>query len=100
MLTLIQNVSILAAISVVICEYLSKFTKVEGFSAQIQSWVVAIVVAFIANMLGYGFESISLFTDLLNGLFVGLVANGLFDIPLIKSTLTWIHARTSNTDKS
>lgn len=96
-LSSIQNVmivvSILAAVSIVLTEYLSKLTKLNGFAAQVQSWVVSIILASIANVLGLGFGNVNLFTDLLCGLLVGLVANGTFNIPLTKTILTWIKAR-------
>ena len=41
---LITNVAIMAALVVVATEYLSKLTKVEGLWAQIQSWVVAVLL--------------------------------------------------------
>jgi len=89
----IKNACILAAISVILCEYLSKITKANGFFAQFQSWVVAIIVAFVANAFGFGFGSISWFTSILLGIFVGLVANGIFKIPWMQTILVWIKAR-------
>lgn len=92
-LSFIQNVAILAAVVVVLSEYLSRLTKADGFWAQFQTWVVAFIVALIANVLGLGFGSASWFTDALLGVFIGLVANGIFNIPFTQTVLVWIKAR-------
>lgn len=91
---LVTNVAILAALVVVVSEYLSKLTKFEGFWAQAQSWAVSVVLAGIASYLGIGiFTNITVFAVLLYGLLVGLVANGFFEIPYTKTVLVWIRAR-------
>ena len=91
---LITNVAILAALVVVASEYLSKLTKAGGFWAQFQSWAVSVVLAGVASYLGLGiFPNVSLLAILLYGLLVGLVANGVFEIPYTKTVLTWIKAR-------
>lgn len=91
---IITNIAIMAAIVIVISEYLSLLTKVAGFMAQFQSWAVSVVVALLASYLGIGiFPSFTLLAVLLYGFGIGLVANGVFDIPLTKTILEWIKAR-------
>ena len=91
---LITNVAIMAAVVVIGNEYLSKLTKVGGFWAQFQSWAVSVVLAGIASYVGIGiFANVTLFSVLLYGLLIGLVANGIFDIPFSKTVLEWIKAR-------
>ena len=91
---IITNVGLMAALSIVGAEYLSKLTKFNGFAAQVQSWVVSVVLAAFASYLGIGiFPHVSLFAILLYGLLIGLVANGVFEIPFTKTVLTWIKAR-------
>ena len=75
-------------------KYLSKLTKLSGLAAQIQSWVVAAILAGIASYLGIGiFPNVSVFAVLVYGLLIGLVSNGVFEIPITKTLLVWIKAR-------
>ena len=91
---LITNVAIMAAVVVIGSEYLSKLTKAGGFWAQFQSWALGVILAWIASYVGIGiFTNVTLFSVLLYGLLIGLVANGIFDIPFSKTVLEWIKAR-------
>jgi len=80
--------SMLSSLTVILTEYLSKFTKVSGGWARAQSWVVAIIIGFIANALGFGFGNLSLFASILCGIMVGIFANGVFSLELVKAFLT------------
>jgi len=91
---IITNVAIMAAIVIVAAELLTKLTKVGGFWAQFQSWAVSVVVALLASYLGLGiFPTFSFLAVVLYGFGIGLVANGVFDIPLTKTILEWLRAR-------
>ena len=91
---LITNIGIMAALTTVACEYLSKLTKAGGTWAQIQSWVIAIILAWFTSFLGLGiFPNLTWISVILYGFLVGLVANGIFDIPITKTVLEWIKAR-------
>ena len=93
---IITNVGLMAALAIVSSEYLSRLTNFSGFVAQVQSWAVSVLIASIASYLGIGiFPNVSFLSTALYGLLVGLVANGIFEIPFTKTVLTWIKARKS-----
>ena len=93
MMEFIQTLALLSGLTVIVSEYLSKLTKVIGTWAKIQSWVVAIVLGFVANALGWGFGEVSLFTNILGGFVVGIFANGVFDLAIVQKFLALIKAR-------
>jgi len=93
---IITNVGLMAALVIVGSEYLTKLTKFDGIAAQVQSWVVSILFAWVATYLGISiFPDATLFAIILYGLLIGLVANGIFNIPFTKTVLSWIKARTA-----
>lgn len=64
---------------------------VKPFVKQLVVWLVAITVMVIANAvnIGYGGE-FTYWQSLLHGLGAGLVANGIFDIPIVKAIMEFI----------
>lgn len=60
---------------------------------QVISWVIAILLAFVgqAKMLGIFADTNILYT-ILNGVGVGLIANGIFDVTIVQSILSFIGA--------
>lgn len=64
---------------------------VKPFIKQLVVWLVAIAVMIIANVanIGYGGE-FTYWQSLLHGLGAGLVANGIFDVPIVKAIMEFI----------
>jgi hypothetical protein len=94
---IVTNVAIMAAIVIFVSELLTKLTKVANFWAQFQSWAVSVVVAALASYLGVGiFPTFSALAVVLYGFGIGLVANGIFDIPLTRTILEWIRVKAAS----
>ena len=71
---LITNVGVIAGLTIIGCEYLTKLTKAEGTWAQVQAWGISIVLAWLASFLGIGiFPNVSIISVILYGFLVGLV---------------------------
>lgn len=64
---------------------------VKPFIKQLVVWLVAITVMIMANVanIGYGGE-FTYWQSLLHGFGAGLVANGIFDIPIVKAIMEFI----------
>ena len=63
-----------------------KFTKT--FYKQLVAWGVAFVVLAATNLLNIGYAAnFDIIQTVINGLAIGLAANGIFDIPFLKTIL-------------
>lgn len=81
---------------VALSEWVTKWTKVKGTLAQIQSWVIAILVGLFCSWLNFGiFAGTSNMGGVLYGVLIGLISNGIFDIALVKEILTKISIRST-----
>lgn len=81
---------------VVLSEYVTKWTKVKGTWAQIQSWVIAILVGLFCSWLNFGiFNGTNNMGGILYGVLIGLISNGIFDMAAVKKILEMIYARTN-----
>lgn len=68
--------------------------KWDGWKAQLLSWVVSIGLAFAGSWKGLGlFAETDVLWTILNGLGVGLIANGIYSADLVKTILEFIKAR-------
>lgn len=68
---------------------LLKVTKT--FVKQLVVWLVAIATLVIANLVNMGYAAeFTVWQSLLHGLGAGLVANGIFDIPVVKAIMEFI----------
>lgn len=68
---------------------LLKVTKT--FVKQLVVWLVAIATLVIANLVNMGYAAeFTIWQSLLHGLGAGLVANGIFDIPVVKAIMEFI----------
>lgn len=91
---LIVNMLVIATMTVPISEWITKKTKVSGKLAQAQAWAVAVLLALGANMLGIGrIGEMRVLGAALFGGAAGLMANGVFDIDLVKKVLVWAGLR-------
>ncbi len=90
--TYLASMAGVAAMSVFLGALLNGLFKVaKTFVKQLVVWLVAIAVMVISNVanIGYGGE-FTYWQSLLHGFGAGLVANGIFDIPIVKAIMEFI----------
>ena len=64
---------------------------VKKFPKQLVAWLVAIILLVGSDLLNFGYAAqFPILLAVLHGLGAGLVANGVFDIPVIKGILDWV----------
>jgi len=91
------DLGLLSGLVTIITGYLNThvpFLKTaNGTIKQIVSWVVALIVVFVGQLHGVGIVAeLSTLWTAITGIAVGLIANGIFDIDLVKAILTFIKA--------
>lgn len=68
--------------------------QLAGWKAQLLSWAVAIILALVGAWQDLGiFAEADLLSTILNGLGVGLVANGIFSAEFVQQALTFVKAK-------
>ncbi len=79
----------IAAITTFLAALLNGLLKVtKKYVKQLVAWAVAIILLVGANLMNYGFAAeFSILKSIIYGLGAGLVANGIFDVPIVKSIL-------------
>lgn len=85
-----------AATVVLVTGYITThiLTALNSTWKQVVSWVVSVGLGFFAQVFDLGiFAGETVVGTVLNGLGIGLVANGLFDIPLVQTVLELIKAK-------
>ena len=87
------TIGTIAALTVIIATFLIdkvlKWTK--RYPKMILTWLVAIALTFIGNLLNLGFAAeFPWLTTAVYGLGVGLVANGIFDVPTVQVILEFL----------
>jgi len=89
------SLAALAGLVVVITGWVNtNALNLSGWKSQLLSWVISIALAFIGSIKGVGlFAETTVLWTVLNGIGVGLVANGMFSIDLVKSLLEFIKAK-------
>lgn len=91
----------LGALSVIASEWITKYTKVEGSWAQVQSWVVSVLLGVFCSWLGFGiFNGTSTMGGVLYGVLIGLISNGIFDMNLVKRILEMVKIRVAQMGNS
>ena len=90
----------IAALTVFVAGVVNGLLKVsKSFMKQVISWVVAIALACLANLVNLGFLAGSTWLmTLLYGFGAGLVANGIFDINIVNALILAIESQL-NKDK-
>jgi hypothetical protein len=54
-------------------------------------WLVAIIVLIVSNLVNMGYaKDFTIWQSLLHGLGAGLIANGIFDVPVVKAIMEFI----------
>lgn len=68
--------------------------KVDGIKAQLLTWLISIGIAFLGQWQGLGiFAGGDILTTVLNGVGVGLVANGIYSIEAVQNVLVLVKAK-------
>jgi len=68
--------------------------KVDGWKANVLSWVVSGAIAFVGKWQGLGiFADSSILMTVINAVAVGLIANGLYTIDVIQTILALLKAK-------
>jgi Na+(H+)/acetate symporter ActP len=94
---LFTTLFVLSSGVVILAEYITKFTKVSGTLAQVQSWAVSIIIGIFCSWLNFGvFHGTTTMGGVLYGVLIGLISNGIFDITLVKKVLAMIYARSND----
>ena len=90
----------IAALTTFVAGVLNGLLKVtKTFVKQLVSWVAAILLAVLANLINLGFLAGSTWLmTILYGFGAGLVANGLFDVAIVKALILAIESQL-NKDK-
>jgi len=84
----------IAALTVFVGGFLNGLLKVtKNVVKQLVAWVVAILLAVVANLVNFGFlaEATWLMT-VIYGFGAGLVANGIFDVAIVKALIVAIES--------
>ena len=77
-----------AAVTVFLAAALNTLLKTVGFWKQLVAWLIAIVLLVAGNLVNLGFMAeLNWLHTLAYGIAAGFVANGIFDIELIKRLL-------------
>jgi len=90
------SLAALASLTVILTGYLNThvLAGLPSTGKQIASWCVAVVLAFVGQMKGVGFVADTSFVwTAINGLAVGLIANGIFDVKIVQSILEFVKAK-------
>jgi hypothetical protein len=86
--TAFASIGSVVGLVILITEFIKKHIKVEGGIYQLFSWLVGIILCLIGWFLKLGiFQGIEWYETVAYGLGVGLVANGIFDIEIVKALL-------------
>ena len=77
-----------AAVTVFLAAALNSLLKTSGFVKQLVAWIIAIILLVAGNLINLGFMAeLNWLHTLVYGIAAGFVANGIFDIALVKLLL-------------
>lgn len=87
-----------AALNVIVTEFLNKAVGAKGWVKQVVSWVCPLVIAIVGLVFGWGIFAgygtigsvAAWFYTILTGFGIGLVSNGLYDIKYVQKVITFI----------
>jgi len=92
--SIFNSVLVLSGLVVLVSEWVSKFTKLHGNWSRLQSWVISVILGVVATWVKIGiFSEMDWKGGLVIGIVSGLVANGVFDISVVKRVLEFIKLR-------
>jgi hypothetical protein len=82
------DIGTMAAAVVAIAAIVNNAINLKGFAKQLSSWAISLALAFIGWGLGAKiFNGLVWYQVLVTGFGVGLLANGVFDMPAVKFIL-------------
>jgi hypothetical protein len=83
------SLAYIAALTTFVAAFLNGVLKVtKKFIKQLVAWGTAIILLVGSNLLNFGYAAdFPILLSIIHGFMVGLVANGLFDVPVIKPIL-------------
>ena len=68
--------------------------KVDGWKAQVMTWAVAAILTFVGQWQDLGlFADLSPLMTVLNGVAIGLVANGVYSLEVVQQVLELVKAK-------
>jgi len=77
-----------AAVTVFLAAVVNTLFGFTGFLKQLTAWIIAIILLVVGNFVNMGFMAeLNWFHTIIYGLAAGFVANGIFDIELVKTIL-------------
>jgi hypothetical protein len=92
--SIFNSVLVLSGLVVLVSEWVSKLTKLQGNWSRLQSWVISVILGVVATWVKIGiFSEMDWKGGLAIGIVSGLVANGVFDISVVKRVLEFIKLR-------
>ena len=95
-----NSVLTLSGLVILVNEWLSKYTKVQGNRSRFQSWLISVIFGVLASWIKIGiFSEMDWKGGLAIGIVSGLVANGVFDISVVKRVLEFIKLRAEKNPK-
>jgi len=78
----------IAAVTVFLAAAVNTLLKTKGFVKQLTAWLIAILLLVAGNLVNMGFMAdLNWFHTVIYGLAAGFIANGIFDIGLVKLLL-------------
>lgn len=83
------SLAYIAALTTFLAAFLNGVLEVtKKFVKQLVAWGVAIVLLVGSNLLNFGYAAeFPILLSAIHGVAVGLVANGIFDVPIVKQIL-------------
>jgi uncharacterized YccA/Bax inhibitor family protein len=84
-----SSLAYIAALTAFLAAFFNGLLKVtKKFVKQLVAWAIGIILLIASNLLNFGYAAEQpILLSAVHGLAVGLVANGIFDIPIIKTIL-------------
>ena len=82
----------LAVLTAFIAAFLNGLLKItKGFVKQLIAWAVGIILIIGSKLIGFGYAvELTFLAALMHGIGIGLAANGVFDVPIIKTLMSVI----------
>jgi len=78
----------IAAVTVFLAAAVNTLLKTKGFVKQLTAWLIAILLLVAGNFVNMGFMAdLNWFHTVIYGVAAGFIANGIFDIGLVKLLL-------------
>ena len=88
------SLALVASLVTIVTGYINTKTNANTTIKQITAWAVSLAVCFVGSFMHLGiFADMTIINTALNGIAIGLVSNGIFDLEFVQSLLTFIGAK-------